>query len=343
MVDLPTNRDEVFQVVRVFSDHAERDGTREIRGLATRANGKANGDGDVAMNGVNGNGVHHETDSDGEDEEMDGGAASGTRGDKPATVACLAVSTDGKWLASADLERKVCVFDLEHLKVRFLPLPVVSGDYTDSESIPQHYTTLPTPPQVPTALIFLPPSPLTEPTLVLVLPNNALSLFSLTSHRFLPWSLPLSSLLSNTLMDIREPALGVTFEPRSDTTSAVAAGKTKIHESRLAALWSDQILVVWGANWVAKVDLDEVRSGTAAPGKMAPVRREADRKRAREEEGAPKNGEVAKVDIRVTRRYQPLVLFDFVGQAELVAVERVWWDLAKELPEAWAQSSQFGT
>lgn len=171
---------------------------------------------------------------------------------------------------------------------------------------------------------------------MLVLPTNVISLFSLTSLRFLPWALPLGSLHSNTLMDIREPALGCTFEPRAELPS-----NGRVHESRLAAaVWAEQVLVVWGANWVAKVDLDEVRNGTAQPTKRAPVRREQDRKRARDEEG---DSDVVKVDIRTTRRYQPLVLFDFVGQGELVAVERVWWDIAKDLPEAWAQSSQFGT
>ena len=55
-------------------------------------------------------------------------ANGGPRGDKPATVACLAVSSDTKWLASVDVERKVCVFDLELLKVRFLSF-VSIGQY----------------------------------------------------------------------------------------------------------------------------------------------------------------------------------------------------------------------
>lgn len=38
-------------------------------------------------------------------------------GDKPATIVTLGLSEDGKWLASADLERKVCLFDLVLLKV----------------------------------------------------------------------------------------------------------------------------------------------------------------------------------------------------------------------------------
>lgn len=123
MIELPAGREEDFEVVKVFGQHRERDGGRELRGKV--ANGKANGDvdGDVKMNGVNGNGKHHESDSEDEDDSDDddseseiGATASNTN--KPASVTCLAVSGDGKWLASADLERKVCVFDLEELKVR---------------------------------------------------------------------------------------------------------------------------------------------------------------------------------------------------------------------------------
>lgn len=210
----------------------------------------------------------------------------------------------------------------------------------------QHHTTLPTPAHVPSALSFLPTSATTEPTLLVALPTNAISLFGLDSLRFHPWALPLSSLHSNTLMDIREPVLGVTFEPRDD--SAVA----KVHESRRATLWNDQIAVVWGANWVAKIDLEQVRNGGSGAGegvsKKQPVRRDADRKRARDDEeedevlkkaveGAPQ------LDIRTTRRYQPLVLFDFVGQGELVAVERTWFDLSRGLVDAFVKAGEFGS
>lgn len=69
------------------------------------------------------NGVEHEDSSDEEDEDMESnGGGRARNGNKPATVACVAVSGDGKWLASADVERKVCVFDLEALKVRLFSL-----------------------------------------------------------------------------------------------------------------------------------------------------------------------------------------------------------------------------
>lgn len=216
--------------------------------------------------------------------------------------------------------------------------------------ISQHLLTLPTPPSVPTSLAFVPTSSSStlEPTLLLTFSNNTLLLYGLTSRRFHPWSLPLSSSKYNTLTDIREPSLGVTFEPNSSNKGIV--------------------LLVWGANWVGKIDLEELRNtnfggsqaqvnGTGKKGKKQ-YRLEADRKRAREEDeplpllpsvqgggegGAKQEGAAAAIDIKVTRKYQPLCLFEFMGQNELVAVERTWYDLVGELPEAWVKSGVFGT
>ena len=140
------------------------------------------------------------------------------------------------------------------------------------------------------------------------------------------------------MMDIREPLLGVTFEPRSESAWS------KVHESRRSTTGNDQVAVVWGANWVAKIDLDEVKNGISLPGKAAPLRRDADKKRARdaEESNGTTGVEIGKLDVRITRRYQPLMMFGFMGQ-ELLAVERTWFDLAKELPEAWIRSGTFGS
>lgn len=266
-----------------------------------------------------------DSDADSDSDSDSGTAPRAQVGDKPATVACLAISADGAWLASADVERKVCVFSLASLS---------------------HHSTLPTPAQVPSALAFLPSSDSIGPTLLLGLPSNALSLFDLTSRRFHNWALPLASLKHNTLMDLREPLLGVAFEPRDESASGAMS---KVHESRRVALASEPVAVLWGANWVAKIDLEDVRLGQTASSrtsKKAPVRREADRKRAREEEDAPTAGteeEGNELEIRMTRRYQPLVLFDFVGMGELVAVERTWFDLAKALPPAFSANGQFAT
>ncbi|GAA5929919.1 hypothetical protein JCM1841_001258 [Sporobolomyces salmonicolor] len=329
VIQLPATKIDEFEVVAVFGE-----GSRAASSKKSIANGFTNGKAkdaeDVEMNGA------EESDSDSDDsgsDSEDERPAVAARG-KPVSVACLAVSADGKWLASADLDRNVVVYDLGSL---------------------QPHVTLPTPPAVPTSLSFLPPSTTLEPTLLLALPSNSLLLYGLTSRRFHPWALPLSSSKYNLLTDIREPALGVTFEP-----TTTGPGR--------------QVALVWGANWVAKVDLDELRTGGAEDAssavvgengaaaaskqphshkkKKAPFRLEADRKRARDEDddlplslaaSAALETKPQPLDIKVTRRYQPLCLFEFVGQGELVAVERTWFDLARELPEAWVKAGQFGT
>jgi U3 small nucleolar RNA-associated protein 4 len=133
------------------------------------------------------------------------------------------------------------------------------------------------------------------------------------------------------MMDIREPILSVLFEPVDETS-----GK-KLER---------MIAIVNGANWVAKIDLTSLQHGSSSPSSLPIVRRDADKKRARDEDDGTitlAQSAASKVEIKITRRYQPLVLFDFVGQGEMVAVERLWYDLARDLPEAWVKSGEFGS
>lgn len=354
VVQLPTARSEAFEVVAAFGDGASRPAHR---GKGLNGSGPTD-DGDVNMNGADS--VSSDEDDSSSDDDSTLPSQSARR--IQASIACLAVSTDGRFVATAHTDRNVHIYD-----VRTSAL----------------HASLPTPPAVPTWLAFTGPTKShPETTLIAALPSNALLLYGLKSKRFHPWALPLSSRRYNTLMDIREPILGVTFEPaRSDSAvgspaavAAVAAADEHMHPSRRAAAAAAQstgaesnVAVVWGANWVAKIDLEALRrsGGSTAlvnglkGGKGQPGRREADRKRAREDDddlvAAAQVGADSKVstalaadtpkplDIRVTRRYQPLVLFDFVGQGELVAVERTWFDVARDLPQAWQKSGQFGT
>lgn len=365
VVQLPEGKEDKCEVVSILGEGAPR---------AKKAANGTNGE-DVEMNGA---------DSDEESDEEESSAPSPASAKRvPSTIACLSVSNDGKHLATAETDRKVVVYDLASSKVRsifssFLPVRYLL-------CLLQVLSTLPTPPLVPTSLTFTPSTAAGEPTLLVTLSSNSILLYGLTSHRFHPWGLPLSSKKYNTLMDIREPALGVSFEPRRpEAASPVVNGidESHIHPSRRAAVHSagaeSSVAVVWGANWVAKIDLAALKRGQTktvptpllANGKPAnvvggkkqrhkkgkqaaaavPERREADRKRAREDEddlplaaAAAGSSEPRPLDIKVTRRYQPLCLFDFVGQGELVAVERTWYDLAKDLPEAWVKAGAFGT
>ncbi|GAA5909379.1 hypothetical protein JCM8208_005722 [Rhodotorula glutinis] len=345
-VQLSQGREEEFEVVGLFGEGVSLKG--RANGLG---NGATNGD-DVEMNGA------ERSDSGDSDDEEAASSSSSSAKRVPSTIVCLALSADGEFIAAAESDRTVKVYSLATSSL---------------------HATLPSPPLVPSWLAFTPPSSSAEPTLIVALPSNALLLYGLTSHRFHPWGLALSSRKYNTLMDIREPILGVTFEPRRDSTIVNGAGSDQdehVHPSRRAAVASggadSSIAIVWGANWVAKVDLEMLRRGTASTStkvnggaviekgkrkkdvhqQQTPERREADRKRARDDDddslapvtNAGAAGPAPKpLDIRVTRRYQPLVLFDFVGMGELVAVERTWFDVARDLPQAWVKAGQFGT
>ncbi|GAA6025057.1 hypothetical protein JCM8202_002074 [Rhodotorula sphaerocarpa] len=341
VVQLPEARDDGFEVVAAFGPGASRGGRpgKEMNGSSHVE------DGDAEMNGVD-SGSEDESGSEATD-------ASAPQKRIQSSTVCLAVSPDGHFVATAETDRNVHIFD------------------TRTSSL---LATLPTPPAVPAWLSFSSTASSTpEPTLIVALPSNALLLYGLKSKRFHPWALPLSSRRYNTLMDIREPILGVNLEPaRAESTpSSPAAAEVDehVHPSRRIAVNTAsaeaRVAVVWGANWVAKIDLEALRKsgGSSAivngiTGKAAQKaftqRRDADRKRAREDDddliasangkgGATKGEDPKPLEIRVTRRYQPLVLFDFVGQGELVAVERTWFDVARDLPQAWQKSGQFGT
>jgi U3 small nucleolar RNA-associated protein 4 len=142
-------------------------------------------------------------------------------------------------------------------------------------------------------------------------------------------------------MKIREPALGITFEPTA--SNSVQEGRTSANLGTA---------VVWGANWVSKIDLDELESTSTSP--IASISATiARKKRAYDDGQSAATASARPIEMRTTRRYQPLALFGFIthpsssasskGNAEAVVIERTWFDLAKELPEAWIKSGSFGT
>ncbi|GAA6025888.1 hypothetical protein JCM10207_008829, partial [Rhodosporidiobolus poonsookiae] len=202
VVQLPETREDECEVVAVLGE-----GAPKAQPHANGVNGASMDGEDVEMNGGG------DSDSDDSDSEA---APSPSSSNKrvPSTIVCLALSTDGKLLATAETDRKVAVYDLEAAKL---------------------VSTLPTPPLVPVSLTFTPPTTAGEPTLIVALPTNSLLLYGLSSHRFHPWALPLSSKKYNTLMDIREPVLGVSFESRRADTLSATVDESHIHPSRGAA------------------------------------------------------------------------------------------------------------
>ncbi|RSH87122.1 U3 small nucleolar RNA-associated protein [Saitozyma podzolica] len=147
----------------------------------------ANGDGDEEDK------EESESDEEDEDDEMDGDddndneKKAGVRADA-AWVSSLAASEDGQWLAVADLEGRVTIFNLDTL---------------------QPHASLPTFPHAPCALLFPPAQP---SLLGVLLPSNALSFYHIEDRRLLPPTTQLV-LLNQTLRDQHLPVQSASFEP----------------------------------------------------------------------------------------------------------------------------------
>lgn len=128
-------------------------------------------------------------------------------------------------------------------------------------------------------------------------------------------------------MEIREPILGVAFEPSSASSTA---NDKRVHESRRAVASANvgKIAIVWGASWVAKVDLEVVQRAFEKFGNEGKTETPKGKKRSRETNGNGKEEEKGlKLDFKVTRRYQPICYLGFVGTGEMCVVERTWFDL----------------
>lgn len=103
VVAIELRQEEDSEVVAVFGA-----GRKAFEDKKKQANG------DVEMNG-------HASDPDGEEDSEAGLASVSPQSSKgPGSIVAMTVSDDGKWLATADLERTVEVYDLEQRKVRTL-------------------------------------------------------------------------------------------------------------------------------------------------------------------------------------------------------------------------------
>lgn len=247
-----------------------------------------------------------DSDSDTDDEMVD--AVDVDEAEEATSVTCMTVSSDSKWLALATLRRKVVIYDLARLAL---------------------HAVLPRTRTPPTALAFA-----TSHWLVSAFPDNSLEVFDLETLRAPDWSLPLGDKHANRLMDYREPIVGLV--PRVKGPSIVS-------------------IDAWAANWIAKIDLTAL-SSPASGGPLAnqPDQQQQQRqKKKRRRHSATQKAQDAALDavelpVHVNRRYAPLLLFDYMAggssskKDEAVVVERVWQDVVRDLPPAFARFGEFG-
>jgi len=253
-------------------------------------------------------GAAADADMDIDGSEDDSSAILPSKGGR-ATVKCLAVGPDGQWLAVSDLLGRTRVYNLDTLQLH-AHLPTFSA-------------------QPPAALLFV-PSPVspTQSLLLLALPNgNQLHAYDVENRRFPP---ALNVTMPDTVRSLHDPVIGL----------AADSGK---------ADGTARNVLLWGATWVLRVRL---ASPAAANSKKNKKKRAAAAAAAAEKtESVDVDADVdmdapAKDDtgrFKLTQTFRPLIGLGFVGDDELVVVERPWLDLVKDLPASYFKAGKYGT
>ncbi|KAI9206674.1 quinon protein alcohol dehydrogenase-like superfamily [Polychytrium aggregatum] len=247
---------------------------------------------------------------------------------KKEMIASLAVSPEGKWLASGDLLNRIHVFDLESLSLR-ATLPVFESLHT-SLGFGDH------------------------DDLVITCTNNEFYQFNVKLKRLSDWSKDNSHRLPVRFIDRKEIISGVSFVPESQSQFALwgwtyicAVDIDKplgprdaiisVHKRRKYLQereWKDALLQ-------RKPDVSA--AGPAA--KKLAVADDGDKSVATPKRKSTPTSQFKDEyteSFKMTHRYQPLVFFGYLGHSEIVAVERPILSIMEKLPAAFYRH-KYGT
>ncbi|ESK98444.1 u3 small nucleolar rna-associated protein 4 [Moniliophthora roreri MCA 2997] len=166
----------------------------------------------------------------------------------------------------------------------------------------QHHCSLPSFPLPAQSLAFDPSRP---SHLLLAFPNNSFQIYDVETRQFPAWSRELSNHLPRRFTTIHDALLGVAFAP-------------------VVSQSSSRFVVFWGATWLCKIPLDDTSQSV-----------NSSRKRRRESIKEPSaDSSHWEHKVKMITQYRPLLLVDFVGEGELIVVERPLVDVLATLPPA---------
>jgi len=185
---------------------------------------------------------------------------------RPTTLTTLAMSSDGHWLASGDLNNAVHIFNL------------------DSE---KHFSRLPTFESQHSAFAFRPDSSV----LLITLVDNSIVALDVSSRPYKP-------IMNRGPTAVSGKIFHISFNP-ADQAKAVLVSH----------------------NWFWSIDLDRIEP---FPSK---VRKEQKRKRDYEDI-------ISEKGLTAVKKYEPALLVNFIGNDELVVIERPWDFVLHKLPLA---------
>lgn len=332
IISLPEDKDAPASVLRVFSQHRSRKhfSRRATAGKLVNGKYRSNGnavdgkaDAQMAIDGSSGSedsSPSSSSSSENEDEEGD----DANRASR-STIACIATSPDNQWLVTADMARRMHVFNLDTLR---------------------YHASLPTLSVPVKSLAF---STVTPAMLAVGLANNDIHFFDVDTRSLPTWANSVSSAFSRTLKREKEPLLGVLFDPAAgpENTLVVYASnwllKTKIGEAAQTAVDGSSERTKKRGRREGETQAARLRSD-----KNSNVADSGD-------EGSTDDGEDGKHDsggedpvattlgitITQTQKYQPMLHLDFTIEGDMVVVERPFFDLLRNMAPAFV-GGRFG-
>ncbi|KAI0296605.1 WD40 repeat-like protein [Russula brevipes] len=219
----------------------------------------------------------------------------------PATIARMAISPDGQWLATTDDARRTHIFNLDAVR---------------------HHSSLPSFPQRAHALAFAPSAP---SLLVLGFANNTLELYDVEARQFPPWARALCAALPKRFTHLHDAILGVTLAP----ADAVAPGLGPDDDARKRGSEDvrDVMALFWGATWLCKVAF-------AAPVGWGGFEKKRRRRRSGDVHGTEWDRNAVH-NFKPVTQYRQILLAEFLSSGELVVVERPLTDVLVNLPPAY--------
>lgn len=192
----------------------------------------------------------------------------------------------------------------------------------------QYHCTLPTSEIPPTALAFDPASP---QTLLLGFPNNTLQIFDVETRQYPECFKPLcSTILPSSIDKLNDPLAGISF---------LADGSSNPSRKRN--------VVLWGSSWLVRIDLAVAAQYSIKKKNTGREKWHFNKKRKQPSgTGGPVAGGNSALangadkstwnsPFNVIRKYREMLMVDFLGEGEMVVVERPIIDVLQTLPPAY--------
>jgi len=235
------------------------------------------------------------------------------------SLACMTSSDDGQWLITSDMTGRLHVFNLDSL---------------------QYHAALPSVELPPVDMAF---SPSNASIVVVALPNNTIQVFDVDQRTIPTWAQHISRNSFATFRNLREPILGVSFDPVPETGRHT------------------DTLVIYGANYIGTMKLSPSEHLDTSLSSMTIEKRKRDGETIKngitesdendreessddeEEEDDDTDGAVINTSINkgrstmeVTYKYQPVLFCDFTNQGDMIVVEKPYFSMLSQMAPAFS-------